>query len=103
MERKILSVTLQDRIRNQDLRKITNIKDAATSATVTKWKWAGHAMRMDHNRWAHKTTTWNWRQRRRTTEKMGGRFNTQFRTQMDDKSQGQNERRQMTEAAAQHT
>ncbi|PSN35188.1 hypothetical protein C0J52_22573 [Blattella germanica] len=55
MERNILGVTLQDRIRNEDLRKMTNIKDAATSITFTKWKWAGHAMRMDHNKWAHKT------------------------------------------------
>ncbi|PSN57843.1 hypothetical protein C0J52_04382 [Blattella germanica] len=45
--RKILSVTLQDRIRNENLRKMTNIEDAATLATFTKWKWAGHAMRIN--------------------------------------------------------
>ena len=57
MERKILGVRLQDRIRNEDLRKRTNIKDATTLATHTKWKWAGLVMRMGQNRWAHKTTT----------------------------------------------
>ena len=50
---------LQNRIRNEDLRKRTNIKDARTLATHTKWKWAGHVMRMGQNRWAHKTTTWD--------------------------------------------
>lgn len=59
LERKILGVSLHDRIRNEDLRKMTGIKDAATSATYIKWKWAGHVMRMDHNRWAYKTIAWD--------------------------------------------
>ena len=58
MERKILDIRLQGRVCNEDLRKRTNIKDATTLATHTKWKWAGHIMRMDQNRWAHKTTPW---------------------------------------------
>ena len=48
-----------NRIHNEDLRKRTNIKDATTLAKYTKSKWAGHVMRMDQNRWAHKTTTWD--------------------------------------------
>ena len=50
MENKILGARLQDRIRNEDLRKRANIKDATTLATHTKWKWAGHVMRKDQNR-----------------------------------------------------
>ena len=44
---------------------MTNIKDEATSASFTNWKWADHNIRMDLNRWLLKTSTWDpWTRRR---------------------------------------
>ncbi|KAJ4436376.1 hypothetical protein ANN_19008 [Periplaneta americana] len=45
-ERKIMQVTLKDRIRNVDLRKNTGMKDAVQVADELKWKWGGHVARM---------------------------------------------------------
>ncbi|KAJ4433460.1 hypothetical protein ANN_15763 [Periplaneta americana] len=42
MERKIMQVTLKDRIRNVDLRKNTCMKDAVQVADELKWNWGGH-------------------------------------------------------------
>ena len=93
MEKKILGVRLQDRIRNEDLRKRTNVKDATTVATHTKCKWAGHVKRMGQNRWAHKTTTWDprtghrnlGRQKRRWADGLKLHFGSNWTTKAKDR------------------
>jgi hypothetical protein len=35
------------------------VKDAASTTQIMKWRWAGHAVRLDHRRWAHATTLWD--------------------------------------------
>ena len=85
MEREILGVRLQARIRNEDLRKMSNIKDATTLATHTKWKWAGHVMRLDRN---NNMGPKNRLQKRRTPKtKMGRRPKTPLWIQLDYEGQ----------------
>jgi uncharacterized metal-binding protein len=48
--------TLKDHIRNTEIRRKTQMKDAAITAQIMKWRWAGHAVSLDHRRWAHATT-----------------------------------------------
>ena len=59
MERKIAHVTLRDRVRREDLRRSTGMRDASNLAERLKLKWSGHVARMDNNRWTHKLTMWD--------------------------------------------
>lgn len=59
MERKILNITLRDKVRNEDIRRKTQIHDAPEVARQLKMKWAGHVMRLNNNRWSHKLTVWD--------------------------------------------
>ena len=65
MERKITHVTLRDRVRCEDLRRIIGMRDASNLAEKLKWKWSGHVVRMDNNSWTHKLTVWDPREGRR--------------------------------------
>lgn len=58
MERSMLGVKLIDRIRNTDLRSMTQITDAGRTACKLKWDWAGHVCRMPDELWAKITTEW---------------------------------------------
>ena len=35
------------------------MKDAATAAQVTKWRWADHVVRLNTNRWTKIATVWD--------------------------------------------
>lgn len=59
MERKILHISLRERIRNDDLRRRTGMTDVVEIATNQKWRWGGHVARMNHQRWAHRVTMWD--------------------------------------------
>lgn len=59
MERKILNISIKDRIRNAEIRQTTQIKDVISTAEALKWKWAGHTARLDQDRWAYVATTWD--------------------------------------------
>ncbi|KAJ4431282.1 hypothetical protein ANN_19879 [Periplaneta americana] len=61
MERKILNITLRHRLRNEDIRSQTHLKDAAETADKLKKKWIGHMMRLNTNRWTYILTTWDLR------------------------------------------
>jgi hypothetical protein len=51
MERAMLGVSLQDRIRNQVIRQRTKVIDIAHRISMLKWQWAGHISRRTDNRW----------------------------------------------------
>ncbi len=59
MERKILQVSLKDRIKNTHIRSRKDIVDAATHARRLTWKWCGPVMRMDSERRTYITTEWD--------------------------------------------
>ena len=65
MERRILGVTRRDKIRNTEIRRLTNLPDVTNIAEKQKWMWAGHVARMADSRWAYKATTWDPRNGRR--------------------------------------
>jgi hypothetical protein len=54
MERSMLGVTRRDKIRNEDLRSRTGVKDVIEKVTEAKGKWAGHVARMKNHEWAKK-------------------------------------------------
>mgnify|MGYP007063903827 CR=1 FL=1 len=59
MERRILDIRIADRIRNEELRKRSDMVDAASSAHLLKWRWGGHIARMEQDRWAYAVTIWD--------------------------------------------
>ena len=58
IERKILNLTLKDRIPNEIIRRKTKIQDAIQQAEIIKWRWGGHVVRQNEKRWGHTTTLW---------------------------------------------
>ncbi|KAJ4435564.1 hypothetical protein ANN_18180 [Periplaneta americana] len=56
MLRRILGLSLRDRVPNEVLQKMSEIKDPALQATNTKWKWGGHVARLRDGRWTQKVT-----------------------------------------------
>ena len=65
MERKMLHISLRDRIRHTKIRKITQVKDILEKIKEAKWRWAGHVTRMNDNIWTQRTTEWQPRTGRR--------------------------------------
>ncbi|KAJ4450188.1 hypothetical protein ANN_01595 [Periplaneta americana] len=59
MERKILGLSLRDKISNTRLKQMTNTRDMAYQGERLKWKWGGHVSRLQSCRWAHISTTWD--------------------------------------------
>ena len=64
MERIMLGVTLKDKIRNEEIRMRTGIKDIIQEGNWRrkipegKHRWAGHIGRMKDNRWTRRITEW---------------------------------------------
>ena len=66
MERRMLNITIRDKIRNSEIRKQTQVKDVIVKIKEAKWRWAGHLMRRDDNRWTKRLTEWQPRVGRRS-------------------------------------
>ena len=58
VERAMLSIRLEDRIPNKEIRAKTKIRDIIKEIRKKKWKWAGHVIRRNDNRWSHRITNW---------------------------------------------
>lgn len=59
MERSILGIKLKDKCKSEDIRKKTQLIDAAQHAQKLKWRWAGHVARMTDERWTKRVTEWS--------------------------------------------
>ncbi|KAJ4434896.1 hypothetical protein ANN_23467 [Periplaneta americana] len=59
MERKILGISLKDRVRNEEVRRRSGIEDVVTLANRMKWRWEGRVVRMQRTRWAYTATLWD--------------------------------------------
>ena len=54
----MLNITIRDKVRNSEIRKQTQVKDIILKIKEAKWRWAGHLMRKDDNRWTKRMTEW---------------------------------------------
>ena len=59
MERKMLGLTLLDKVSCKKIREKTGVKDVLEFILEMKWRWAGHIGRMSDNRWTYKCTFWD--------------------------------------------
>ncbi|XP_072931484.1 uncharacterized protein [Epargyreus clarus] len=67
MERAMLGISLRDMIRNDEIRRRTNLTDIAFKISRLKWQWAGHIARRTDNRWGRKVLEWRPRVGKRST------------------------------------
>ena len=58
MERHMLGVRLKDKVRCTTLRQITKIEDIIKKVKTMKWRWAGHMMRENNEKWSKMVTFW---------------------------------------------
>ena len=49
-ERRMLNITLRDKVRNSVMRNETKVKDIMEKIKEAKWRWAGFVARRDDNR-----------------------------------------------------
>ncbi|KAJ4437215.1 hypothetical protein ANN_17350 [Periplaneta americana] len=88
-------ITLRHRLRNEDIRIQTHLKDTAETADKLKKKWAGYVMRFNENRWTHILTTWDprigkrnaGRQKTRWADELRSRFSHLWSRTMKDRQQ----------------
>lgn len=78
MERRILNIKLSDRVTNVELRRKTKMQDVARQAWSLKWKWGGHAARLQQDRWAYVTTMWDPRIGKRSRGRPRRRWSDDF-------------------------
>ena len=82
MERRMLNITIRDKIRNTEIRKQTQVKDIMVKIKQAKWRWAGHLMRRDDNRWTRRVTEWQPRNGKRTRGRQKRRWRDDLTTYM---------------------
>ncbi len=75
MERAMLHISIRDKVRCEDIRKRTGVKDIIYKIKQAKWRWAGHIARRTDNRWTRRLTDWQ----PRTGKRRRGRQKTRWR------------------------
>ena len=80
MERRMLHLSLRDRVRSTDIRKKTKVQDILKKIKSVKWKWAGHLTRVKDNRWTKRLTEWQ----PRTGKRRRGRQKKRWRDDITD-------------------
>ena len=79
MERKMLNISIRDRISCKEIRKRTGVKDVIVKIRKMKWKWAGHIARLNDNRWTKRLTEWQ----PRTGKRRRGRQKRRWRDEIE--------------------
>ena len=69
MERAMLGLSLRDRVRNEQVRRLSKVEDVIERIAKAKWQWAGHVARGDQEKWTTKLMQW----RPRTSRRSAGR------------------------------
>ena len=58
MERSMLNIKRINKIRHTKIRNITKATNGLVQALALKWKWAGHIVRLQDQRWTKRVTEW---------------------------------------------
>jgi len=58
MERAMLRITIKDKVKCEEIRRLSQVKDIITEITRSKMRWAGHVVRMADNRWTTRILGW---------------------------------------------
>ena len=74
MRRKMINLTLQDKIPCSEIRKRTKIIDIIDHTLKQKWRWAGHIARMKDNRLTKCCTEWQPRRAKRSRRRPNRRW-----------------------------
>lgn len=69
IERSMLGYTLRHKKRAVDIRKITKVEDVSRKTKTLKWRWTGHMMRDQKQKWS--TTITGWTPRYKAKRKRG--------------------------------
>jgi len=78
MERRVLGIRLKDKVRIETIREKTEFIDIIQFTGTRKWKWAGHVIRREDQRWTTETTNW----RPRDGKRNRGRQFTRWRDEL---------------------
>ena len=62
IEGSMLGITIEDKIRNTEIRRRICVLDAVKRIATAKWNWAGHIARREDDRWTKKILEWRPRQ-----------------------------------------
>lgn len=65
MERSILNIKLKDKVKLDTIRKKTEFTDVTYCIKKLKWRWAGHIVRINKEKWSKDITEWCPRQYKR--------------------------------------
>ena len=58
MERAMLGISLRERIRNENIRRRTEVTDVTERIAKLKWQWVSHIGRQGRERWTIKIIMW---------------------------------------------
>ena len=58
MERSVLGIKREDKIRADNIRQRTKFNDIVDHVATMKWRWAGHLARYQDDRWTIRCTEW---------------------------------------------
>lgn len=74
MERSVVGVKLRDRVKLQNIREITKFKKVDKLIKQQKWRWAGHMVRENIEKWSKKVTEWYPRDKKRNRGRQSKRW-----------------------------
>jgi Reverse transcriptase (RNA-dependent DNA polymerase) len=66
IERAMLNISLKDKIKNEDIRRRTKVRDVIEEIAAKKWRWAGHIARQHSSRWTLRILQWRPRETKRS-------------------------------------
>ncbi|KAJ4437205.1 hypothetical protein ANN_17340 [Periplaneta americana] len=72
-----------ERLRKEDIRSQTHLKDAAEKPDKLKKEWSGHVMRRNENRWTRILTIWDPRIGKRNAGRQKPRWADELRSRFD--------------------
>lgn len=79
MERNMIGIKKQDKIRNTVIRSKTKVTDILSRIDSLKWRWTGHMLRGTQEKWSNIITDWYPRDERRNRERQSKRWEDELK------------------------